>query len=746
MASLDVNKKLAALRKNLEELLKLHNNPYDTSNANCNKVMPQVEQLRDLLASSGDVTTTTSDQTNNGSDLSNGTTNKTTETSSDTPENTTTSSSNLPRSISGSVGKGGTNNEADVRAVQGWLNHHGARLEVDGQYSNNTLKEIKKFQRRVGLKADGIISPGKKTWQGLIGDLPVGPPSSDVASIIQGGESGAAGYDAYNKGTSGNSIIAGDGSLKPSQMTLGEIMALQRRRELFAVGKYQMIPTTLQEGVASLGLPESRKFDPETQELLFSGYLMKAKRPEIHAYITGNGSAHDAQVAGAKEWASIATPPGTKRKGIDVSGKSYYDGIGGNSAHISAQDFLSALDAAKADYQKLLAQGASPKEAYHKAVTGVENTANSGGSSNTDNNDTNTNTGGNSNAGDNDTNTGAGGNTSDGGSTKSSNLSASVGKGGKNEEADVRLVQTLLNQKANASLKVDGQYGNKTLAAIKAFQRSIFNGSADGLIEPGGKTIKALQEGASSGTGDGTNTGTGDGTNTGTGTTGGSISASVGKGGKNNEADVRLVQELLNKVGGKLTVDGKYGGNTLTAIKSFQGSIFNGWSDGLIDPNGKTWKALSSGQGNVNSSTGGGGGPDIPPLQDGQKPSSSNFSYNEFISPRDPVREIPRELWGNLQKLMTSLEVIRKELGVSMKINSGYRSPGYNSKVGGASRSQHMYAKAADIATSLPPSKVYKTIIRLMDEGKIAKGGIGRYRNFTHYDVRGTKTPFKGGY
>lgn len=68
------------------------------------------------------------------------------------------------------------------------------------------------------------------------------------------------------------------------------------------------------------------------------------------------------------------------------------------------------------------------------------------------------------------------------------------------------------------------------------------------------------------------------------------ISASVGRGGTNNEADVRVVQKLL-----RITVDGQVGPKTIGAIETVQRSIFNGWSDGLVEPGGRTWRHISQG-------------------------------------------------------------------------------------------------------------------------------------------------------
>ena len=118
-------------------------------------------------------------------------------------------------------------------------------------------------------------------------------------------------------------------------------------------------------------------------------------------------------------------------------------------------------------------------------------------------------------------------------------------------------------------------------------------------------------------------------------------------------------------------------------------------------------------------------------------PSSANFSITEFNS-RDGVA-VPQEYYANVQELMNNLEILREELdGNSIKVNSGYRSPTHNTNVGGATNSQHLYGKASDIVVSnYSPSQVHETILRLITEGKMKQGGVGRYNSFTHYDIRG---------
>jgi peptidoglycan hydrolase-like protein with peptidoglycan-binding domain len=78
-------------------------------------------------------------------------------------------------------------------------------------------------------------------------------------------------------------------------------------------------------------------------------------------------------------------------------------------------------------------------------------------------------------------------------------ITGSVGRGGKNYPAsDVMTVQYLLNcvpatQGGPAKeLAVDGAAGPKTIAAIEGFQRKL-GGFADGRVDPGGATLRALQ-------------------------------------------------------------------------------------------------------------------------------------------------------------------------------------------------------------------------------------------------------------
>ena len=76
-------------------------------------------------------------------------------------------------------------------------------------------------------------------------------------------------------------------------------------------------------------------------------------------------------------------------------------------------------------------------------------------------------------------------------------------------------------------------------------------------------------------------------------------------------------------------------------------------------------------------------------------------------------------------------------MGFQLTCTSGYRSPEYNSKVGGSKKSQHMLGNAVDIVqTGLTTAQRQQFIQAAIDAGFTA---IGIYNTFTHLDIRGAK-------
>lgn len=125
------------------------------------------------------------------------------------------------------------------------------------------------------------------------------------------------------------------------------------------------------------------------------------------------------------------------------------------------------------------------------------------------------------------------------------------------------------------------------------------------------------------------------------------------------------------------------------------------------------------------------------------KQLTKNFNLSEFRC-RDGS-DVPDEFIENVQCLAENLQVLRDHIGKPIRVISGYRSPSYNRRIGGAKKSQHMVAKAADIKIlGMHPDDVRKEVLALIEEGKMAAGGVGRYRTFTHYDHRGRNARWSG--
>lgn len=147
-------------------------------------------------------------------------------------------------------------------------------------------------------------------------------------------------------------------------------------------------------------------------------------------------------------------------------------------------------------------------------------------------------------------------------------------------------LQILLNQHG-AGLSVDGHFGGDTLAAVKNYQGG--HGLAqDGLVGPNTKAALAGGSGSAPSP---------------IALTSSACPTDITEGEK--DGCVTELQELLNTHGAGLSVDGNFGGDTLVAVKNYQGS--HGLSqDGIVGPD---TKAPLYG-------TGGSGGTPTPPSGD----------------------------------------------------------------------------------------------------------------------------------
>ena len=207
--------------------------------------------------------------------------------------------------------------------------------------------------------------------EGLPGDTPevkstLAPPMEAVSRVIVKGES-PLGYGDWNRGTSNgiplNKAVDGKTVADNNIVELTHEEHLARSvpsikaddpQKLFAIGRYQIIPTTAEGAFKFLGYSKKQKYTPEVQDNMFK-YLLMGKRKPLYDYIKDEkGSDKDKAVLEmAKEFASIGVPYDVqvtvnKRKVTRKKGDSYY----GQPAPTTPEDTGKQLDALRELYKK----------------------------------------------------------------------------------------------------------------------------------------------------------------------------------------------------------------------------------------------------------------------------------------------------------------------------------------------------------------------------------------------------------
>lgn len=119
--------------------------------------------------------------------------------------------------------------------------------------------------------------------------------------------------------------------------------------------------------------------------------------------------------------------------------------------------------------------------------------------------------------------------------------------------------------------------------------------------------------------------------------------------------------------------------------------------------------------------------------KDGDKKVSEDFRVREFRCKDGSDRILISP------ETVKILQSVRDYFGRPVKINSAYRTPAYNRKVGGVSSSQHVKGTACDISVEgVPPEAVAAYL-----EAMFPDSGIGLYDTFVHIDTRGHKSYWK---
>ena len=172
-------------------------------------------------------------------------------------------------------------------------------------------------------------------------------------------QEGEGDYNSSNRGTIGKKIIGSTNNTTRdgkslTEMTIGEIQTKQaitdpnNTERLFAVGRFQTIPTTLAMAVDALNLSDDTVFNEDTQNKI-GKYLITQKRERVGRYLEGSSTVSQdrAMLELAKEFASFPVPYDmtVRRNGKDVKlkkGDSYYGS--GNKAQHTVDEVKDELD------------------------------------------------------------------------------------------------------------------------------------------------------------------------------------------------------------------------------------------------------------------------------------------------------------------------------------------------------------------------------------------------------------------
>lgn len=169
-------------------------------------------------------------------------------------------------------------------------------------------------------------------------------PTEMLAQAISHGEGS---YSSVNRGLV-NGMNLGSYEEDLSQLTVDEILARNKLptddpRRMNAVGRYQIINSTLRDLKKNMGLSGNELFTPELQDKMFIELLPESAK----GYINGK---HNDKISAmtdvSKVWSSVGVPVAMQGKHRMIqAGESFYAGDGGNKANAKSIRLVSsALD------------------------------------------------------------------------------------------------------------------------------------------------------------------------------------------------------------------------------------------------------------------------------------------------------------------------------------------------------------------------------------------------------------------
>lgn len=128
---------------------------------------------------------------------------------------------------------------------------------------------------------------------------------------------------------------------------------------------------------------------------------------------------------------------------------------------------------------------------------------------------------------------------------------------------------------------------------------------------------------------------------------------------------------------------------------------------------------------------------------------SPHFVVEEFDC-HDGTKVQARDYAGLTKLCNVYLEELRRKFG-PVKVMSGFRTASYNRRIGGASRSFHVYTmhdgndQAVDIICARGNPAVWASTANWIRNHKMnGKGGLGIYPGFIHIDMRDYRANWRG--
>lgn len=212
----------------------------------------------------------------------------------------------------------------------------------NGEPANETVKAVNDVSKAI---VEGVKNTTKKAAEVAVGvakavqvEVKGAVLNSSYAALGKLISSGEGNYNSVNRGlVNGKNLGSFETDL--SKITINQILEKNKlkagnKNRMNAVGKYQIIASTMKEAKKSMKLTGNEKFTKEMQERIFKEFLI-SKRKGLRDYLNGGKtSLAQAQYEASMEWASIPVPKGYKTQTGKTSDGTvtYYDANGGNKA------------------------------------------------------------------------------------------------------------------------------------------------------------------------------------------------------------------------------------------------------------------------------------------------------------------------------------------------------------------------------------------------------------------------------